>query len=211
MTIANLWLPSIAGSSSSSPVVVQSAHSASGSTGSVSLTGVTVNNYLIYAPGGNGPGPETVTTTAGSTSAWTQSMQENFGSQANCGIYIAKALSTSVTVATTLLGGAGQAGILEVSNINPTADNTIGTSSNTPGPMEAAAMTPGNAGDLAVAVVGTIANGPSVPSGWTGVGTVGLYGLLAYLVPSGGAAIRPSFGASGTGSWCVSVATFVHA
>jgi hypothetical protein len=101
--------------------LVQDTYVASNSNASgtipLSLSGVTVGDWLIITVGTNYSGAyPTIATTSGTTSAWTTKTYSYVNSEA--AIYFAVAQSTSVTVTLTLPGAAlWQVGLMEFSGI----------------------------------------------------------------------------------------------
>lgn len=189
-------------------------------TQTVKLPGVTVGHLLIAAlgAGGNHSGLPTISTTGGTTSAWTVQAQTNQTTLAAATIWAANVLTLdtdgSVTVQTTwgnLGSTVGQLAVYECSQVNGTADATS-AQTGTGTAMTAAACTPGNANDLAIAVsANNFQNTTSSPPGWVRDGTTGtggFGGLAAHLLPSGSGALTPTFTESSSGSWALVVATF---
>lgn len=173
-------------------VVLQtaSALTAGGASSTLSLAGVTPGDVLMVTTANNNSLPSSVVTTAGSTTAWVILVSATINSPtgANVAIYVATALSSSVTVQINYVGGsAGQFGILEVLGSSTTGNGTNSNTSFGNASISTGSVTPTLNGDLAVAVAyattGVITAGPG--GTWTNLGITGASGkggLTAYQV-----------------------------
>lgn len=190
---------------------VSGARNSGSTTISLSLTGVAVNDYLVCAFGGYAQqgGAETISTTAGTTSAWTQLVQTNSTNLADAVIWIAQAASTSITVQVT--NWYGQASLLEIAG--SVAGATDGTNSNvaTSGTAPTVSIGPGShVNDLVVVVAGSDSGnftvGPTAP--WTIVAPTGNGGLAAWQVLSGNPGASGSFTTGTSQNWAAVIVQF---
>lgn len=167
----------------------------------VSLAGVAPGDVLILTVTINNTTPSSVTTTAGSTSAWAVLFSADNGSPfgAVVAVYMATALSASVTAQIMYTtGSVGQFGLLEVAGLSTTADGTNSGSGSGGTTAPTGSLTPTVLNDLAIAVAySTSGNMSAGPGGsWTNLGitgALGFGGLTAYQVLPNTSAVSATF------------------
>lgn len=191
------------------PTVIQTNSSSFlGGTGhTVTLTGVAVGDVLVCTFAViSQQAILSITTTAGSTSAWTTAASAFVATNDNYnGVFLATALSSgTITVQiTTALSPRGQMGLMEVSGVSSTTTDGSNTANNSgPTSISTGSVTPTIATDLAIALCSsTSANVTAGPGGsWTNVGLTGAPGnggLAAYQVLTGTAPISATFPTGG--------------
>lgn len=191
---------------------VQAAGQVTGSSPSVTLTGVAAGDLLIVICGGGNTvsAPSGISTTAGSTSAWT-TLNANGGGTSQ-GTFSAVALSSgTITISITLGSSSCQALMAEFSGV-ASLDSATAPTANVSSTATSNAGTPAVANELFVAGFGAQVNFTGLGgSGWSPLGAVGGHPAFgAYKIESGGSTAPQTASATlgSSATWIASLAMF---